>query len=611
MCGIFGYVGMKNAVQLGLDALKRLDYRGYDSAGGAVHTGNDVVVRKAVGKVENLAAKFRTNSPRGRMGIFHTRWATHGKPSKANAHPHGDCHGGVWVVHNGMIENYLQLKASLVRDGHVFSSETDTEVLAHLIERCHRGDLAEAVREALSSVRGTYGLVVLSRDDPHTLIAARVASPLVLGIGKGEYFIASDEAAIIRHTREVVRLGDRELVVINPDGYAFSDFQAERIDKRIDIAEWTPEEAELNGHKFFMHKEIHEEPDALERSLLGRVVADRGQARLGGLASVTNQLRHAEQLFLIGCGTAYHAALFGSYLLEEHAGIRAHAELAHEFCHRSPMLGKQDAVLAVSQSGETGDTIDALQEAKERGVLTLGLVNRVASMLTQETIAGVYNHIGPEIGVASTKAFVSQLAILILFTVFLGRQRRMSLARGREMLEALKQAPELVRKTLEMESEVERAAERFADAASFAFIGRKYNYPIALEGALKLQELAYIPAQGYAAAEMKHGPIALVPDCVTVAIAPRDSVYSRVRATMSQIVSHGGPMIAVATEGDLEIADHADEVWYVPHAPEWLTPILTVIPLQLFSYYMGVLRNKGLAHDVDHPRNLAKSVTVG
>jgi glucosamine--fructose-6-phosphate aminotransferase (isomerizing) len=607
MCGIFGYVGSRNALQLGLDALKRLDYRGYDSAGAAIHTGSDVVTRKAVGKVENLREKFRANPPWGRMGIFHTRWATHGRPSEANAHPHGDCGGNIWVVHNGMIENHLQIKMRLIEEGHAFSSETDTEVLAHLIEYHYCGDLTEAVREALGSVRGTCGLVVLSREHPQTLVAARVASPLVLGVGKGEYFIASDEAAIIRHTREIVHMDDREIAVINPDGYAFSDFHAERIHKRVDVAEWTPEEAELGGHAFFMHKEIHEQPDALERSLLGRIVADRGQARLGGLASVANQLRSIEQFFLIGCGTAYHAALFGSYLLEEYAGIRAYAERAHEFCHRSPVLGTHDAVLAVSQSGETGDTIEALQEARERGVLTLGIVNRVASMMTQETSAGVYNHIGPEIGVASTKAFVSQLAILALFSVFLGRQRRMSLVRGQEMLEALRQVPDLVRKTLEAESEVQRVAEKFVNAASFAFIGRKYNYPIALEGALKLQEIAYIPAQGYPAAEMKHGPIALVPDCVTIAIAPRDSEYTRVRATMSQIVSHGGPMIAVATDGDLEVGAHADEVLYVPPSPEWLAPILTVIPLQLLSYHMAILRG----HDVDHPRNLAKSVTVG
>lgn len=613
MCGIIGYVGPRNAVEVGIAGLKRLEYRGYDSAGLAVITpGEGLTVVKARGEIKALAAKLEGRMLPGNTLIAHTRWATHGEPSEANAHPHSDCEGRIAVVHNGIIEDYRELKAWLRDRGHRFQSETDTEVLPHLIEELSTvfsgASLVEVVRQALRRVRGTYGLVVLARDNPQALVAARLASPLVIGIGRGEYFVASDVAALLPYTRDVILLDDGEIALVTPAGHAITTLDAHPVEKNVEVVDWSPEKAERGGWQHFTLKEIMEQPEALRNTLRGRFVLEEGRVRLGGLLDHEHRLRTIEHLTIVACGTAYYAGLAGAYLLEELAGIRTRVELASEFHYRGPVLGRDDAVLAISQSGETLDTLRALREAKSRGALTLGIVNRVGSLIARETDTGVYNHIGSEIGVASTKAFLSQYAILTLLTVLLGRQRAMSTAKGREMLQALAGMPTRVERTLAANAEVERLVERFAWARNFLFLGRKNSYPVALEGALKLKELApSVHAEGYAGGEMKHGPLALIdPEFPTIAVMPRDSVYEKMCSNVREITSRGGLVIAIATEGDQSIQELADDVIYVPEAPEWLTPLVTVVPLQLFSYRMAV--HKGF--DPDHPRNLAKSVTV-
>lgn len=606
MCGIFGYVGSGDAFGIGLAGIKRLEYRGYDSAGFALATSTGIQVEKAEGRIGALEAKLNGATFHGSASIWHTRWATHGKPSEENAHPHGDCGGRIFVVHNGIIENYSQLRHELISAGHTFRSETDTEVLPHLIEAYYEGDLVAAVRRALRRVVGTFGLVVLSADHPSMLVAARMASPLVIGIGRGEHFVASDVAALLRHTRDVVTLENEDLAVIESDRYSLTNFSAEAIRRSVETVEWTEEEAERGGYEHFTLKEIMEQPRALEDSLRGRSVISEGQVKLGGLAGVEDALQHIDEFLLLACGTAYYAGLFGGYVFEDLGNVKARVELASEFRYRRSVLTHRDAVLGISQSGETIETIEALREARMRGMLTLGIVNRVGSLLTKETAAGVYNHVGPEIGVASTKAFLSQMAILTLLSVCLGRQRGMSFTQGREVLEALALMPGLVEKTLALEETVRKTAERLSSVSDFLYLGRKYQYPVALEGALKLKELAYVSAEGYPGAEMKHGPLALIPDYVTVALCPQDSVYGKMRSNIREITTRGGRVIAIATEGDTDIAGHVEEVWYVPSAPEFLLPMVTVVPLQLFAYHMAVLRG----HDPDHPRNLAKSVTV-
>jgi len=608
MCGIVGYIGNKNAVSVGLDGLKHLEYRGYDSAGmTAMGSRSRIFCEKLAGRVTDLEQKLQNKNIKSNIAIFHTRWATHGKPTSKNAHPHWDCKKEIFVVHNGIIENYKALKEKLEKEGHKFSSETDTEVLSHLIEKFFQDNLEEAVRKTLKLVRGTYGLAVISKNDPDKIVIARNSSPLLVGIGKDEYIVASDASAVVGYTKNVVYLNDREVGVIVPEDFRILTLNKRSIKKDIQELEWDVEETEKGGFPHFMLKEIFEQPEVVENAIRGRLIKKEGLAKLGGLESVEKKLRKIKKAIIIACGTSYYAGLVGEYMLEEYAGISTEVEYASEFRYRKPVLDKNTAVLAISQSGETADTLAAIKEAKRKGALTLGIVNVVGSTITRETDAGVYNHAGPEIGVASTKAFVSQLAILVLLTLFLGRQRQMSLIMGRRITEELSRIPSLVKRVLAKNSEIKKIAEKYSKFNNFLYIGRKYNYPVALEGALKLKEISYIHAEGYGAGEMKHGPIALIDkNFPTIAVAPSDSVYEKMISNIEEIKARGGPVIGIATQGNRKIERLVDDVIYIPKTLEMLTPILSVIPLQLLAYHCGVLRGR----DVDKPRNLAKSVTV-
>jgi len=608
MCGIAGYIGKNRACPILIDGLRRLEYRGYDSAGFALAEDGGVVILKAVGRVEELEKQVGERDFLGTAGIAHTRWATHGKPSKENAHPHVDCRQEIFLVHNGIIENYKELKESLKKRGHRFSSETDSEVIAHLIEEYYGEDsLEEAVRKALLKATGTYGIAVLSQREPNKIVAARKGSPLILGVGKDEFIIASDVAAIIRYTDRVVYLNDGEMVVIGRDGYEVSNLERTRIDKRVDRIDWSVEKAEKQGFAYFMLKEIFEQPEAIKNAIRGRVLSADGNVKLGGLDDVRERLREINRLVIVACGTAYHAGLVGKYMLEEYAGIRADIEYGSEFRYRKPILDSKTAVLAVSQSGETADTLAAVKEAKNKGALALGIVNAVGSTIARETDAGIYNHAGPEIGVASTKAFTSQLSILALLTVFLGRQREMSCVTGKRILNELAEIERHIKTILKQAKEIEKIARKYSGFNNFLYLGRKYNYPIALEGALKIKEIAYVHAGGYPFGEMKHGSIALIDENFpSIAIVTKDSVYEKTISGVQEIKARGGKIIAIATSGDKEIKKLVDDVIYIPKTLEMLTPMISVVPLQLLAYYFGV--QKGL--DVDKPRNLAKSVTV-
>lgn len=613
MCGIVGYIGNKKALPILLDGIKNLEYRGYDSAGFAVVAGDgSVVSQKAVGRVANLEVKARdVETFAGTTGIVHSRWATHGGVTEQNAHPHSDCNGDIWLVHNGIIENYRELKKELEDAGHRFASETDTEVVAHLIEeagiRNKEFGIEEKTRQALQKIRGTYGLAIISRDEPEKLIAARNFSPLLLGVGSNEYIVASDASAVLRYTRDVIYLDDGEMAVLTPDGHRIFDLENRTVEKKRDTIEWELEHAQKGGYPHFMLKEIMEEPEAIENSLRGRLIADEGMAKLGGLESVAQELRAMRRLLVAACGTAYYAGKVGEYMLEEYAGIPVETDIASEFRYRKPVFEDGDVLLAVSQSGETADTLAAIKEAKQKGLLALGIVNVVGSSVARATDAGVYQHIGPEIGVASTKAFTSQIAIFVLWTLLLGRSRDMSYVMGKRIAEELKRIPDLARLILEDTEHVAELAKKYQHYQNFLFLGRKYNYPVALEGALKLKEISYAHAEGYSAGEMKHGPIAMIDENFpSIVIAPRDSVYEKMISNIQEIRARKGPVIAIATKGDGEIAQLVDDVIYIPKTLEMLTPLLSVIPLQLFSYYFGALRGC----DVDKPRNLAKSVTV-
>jgi len=608
VCGIVGYIGNKNAVSVGLDGLKRLEYRGYDSAGMAsLEKTGRIYCEKLAGRVAVLDDKLSRKRPESNIAIMHTRWATHGKPTSKNAHPHWDCKKEIFVVHNGIIENYKELKEKLEKQGHKFISETDTEVLPHLIENFFRGNLEEAVRRALKLVKGTYGIAVISQNDPGKIVIARNSSPLLVGIGKDEYIIASDASAVISYTKNVVYLKDEEIGVITPKDFQILTLDKQSVKKDIQELEWDIEEAEKGGFPHFMLKEIFEQPEAIENAIRGRLIGKEGLAKLGGLEDVEKKLRKIKKIIIIACGTSYYAGLVGEYMLEEYAGIPTDVEYASEFRYRKPVLDKDTAIIAISQSGETADTLAAIKEVKRKGVLTLGIVNVVGSTIARETDAGVYNHAGPEIGVASTKAFVSQLSILALFTLFLGRQRQMSLVMGKRIAQELSQISLLAKKILAKNNDIKALAKKYCKFDNLLYIGRKYNYPVALEGALKLKEISYVHAEGYGAGEMKHGPIALIDENFpTVAIVPSDSVYEKMISNIEEIKARSGPIIVVATHGNKRIEKLANDVIYIPKTLEMLTPIISVISLQLFAYYIGVLRNC----DVDKPRNLAKSVTV-
>jgi len=605
MCGIVGYIGKNNDIKIGLDALKRLEYRGYDSAGLAVFNleRNEILSLKTVGRISLLEKRIEGSKLNlsGSPSIFHTRWATHGGVTNENAHPHWDCQKNIFLVHNGIIENYRELKDELIKEGHKFNSETDTEVLCHLIEKYFQENLEEAVQKALRLIRGTYAIAVISQKDPQKIVVARLASPLLIGVNNNDYLIASDPAAIVPYTRKIINLDDYEMAVITPEKFFIIK---EKIPEEITF---TPEEAEKSGYPHFMLKEIMDQPESLQNTLRSRLVIEEGRAKLGGLEQVKDKLKEIKRLIIVACGTARHASLVGEYMLEEYAGIPTEVDSGSEFRYRKQALDKDTAVIFVSQSGETADTLAALKEAKEKGVLTLGIVNTIGSSIARETDAGVYNHAGPEIGVASTKATTSQITTLALLTLFLGRQREMALVMGQRIARELSEIPELVRKVLKSAPEIEKLVKKYKDFNNFFYIGRKYNYPIAREGAHKIKEVAYIHAEGLRAGELKHCEIALIDENFpTIAIVPSDSVYEKMISNIQEIKTRKGLVVVVATEGNEEIKKIVDDVIYIPKTLEMLTPILSVIPLQLFAYYMGVLRGC----DVDKPRNLAKSVTV-
>lgn len=607
MCGIVGYIGKQKALPIIMEGLEREQYRGYDSAGFCVLENGNAVCIKAAGKLENLKTKIADINLDGQVGIGHLRWATHGVPNEQNAHPHSDCKKNIYLVHNGIIENYKELKDNLIREGHKFTSDTDTEVIAHLVEKFFQGNLEEAVISALKLTKGTYGLAVLAKEDPDKIVVARNSSPLLVGVGDGENIAASDPAAIIGVTKKVIYLADGEVAVLTKDGFSITDLAKNHKEKLIEEIEWNIEDAQKSGFPHFMLKEIMEQPESIENALRGRLILEEGKAKLGGLINLEQALREAERINIIACGTAFYAGLVGEYMLEEYAGIPTEVDLASEFRYRKPVLDHKTIVLAVSQSGETADTLGALKEVKQKGIKSVGIVNSIGSSVSRETDAGLYNHAGPEIGVASTKAFTSQVAILALLSLYLGRQRQLSLVVGQRIAKELMNLPHLVKQVLANNEQVKVLAAKYKHYNNFLYLGRKYNYPIALEGALKLKEISYIHAEGFGAGEMKHGPIALIDENFpTMVICPSDSVYEKTVSNIEEIKARKGRVIAIATEGNEEIKKLVDDVIYIPKTLEMLTPILSVIPLQLFAYHMGVLRNC----DVDKPRNLAKSVTV-
>jgi len=612
MCGIVGYIGKNNALPILLDGLKRLEYRGYDSAGVAIKTADGVFSVKAVGKLAELEKKIGItplNPPLsgGQLGIAHTRWATHGQPTEDNAHPHTDCQKKIWLAHNGIIENYQELKSKLEAKGHKFISQTDTEALAHLLEDLYDGNLTSTLIKALKIIKGAYGLVLYHADEPDKLLAARCGSPLVLGLADDETIIASDVSAIIRYTKQVIYLDDNEVAEINGGGLKIYNLKNEEVAKRTDVIDWNVAESEKGGFPHFMLKEIFEQPASITNSLRGRIVLEEGKAKLGGLEEVERRLREINKIVIVACGTAKHAGLVGEYMFEEYAGVPTEVDYASEFRYRKPVLDNKTLVIAISQSGETADTLAAVREAKEKGALTLGIVNVVGSTIARETDAGVYNHIGPEISVASTKAFTSQAAILALMAVMLGRQRQLSLVMGQRIVRELAELPDKITEILKSSEAIKTIAEKYYQFKHFAYLGRKYNQPVALEGALKLKEISYIHAEGFPSGEMKHGAIALIDENFpALVIIPADSVYEKNYSNLQEIKARGGQIIAVATPGDERIKQAADEVIYIPKTLEMLTPILASIPLQLFAYHMAVLNGR----DVDKPRNLAKSVTV-
>lgn len=607
MCGIFAYTGRKNSTSILLDGLTSLEYRGYDSAGIYVPGAHAETV-KSVGPVGNLRTKIKKDI-HGTSGIAHLRWATHGEPTETNAHPHHDCTKEIWVVHNGIIENYKELKEKLVAKGHTFKSSTDTEVLSHLIEAnlIEKKDFEKAVIATLNQVRGTYGISVSYSKEPEKIIAARNGAPVVIGLGTNENFVASDPSPILRHTKNVIYLRDGEVAVITPDSHHIYTLESILVERTKETIDWDIEQVQKDGYEHFMLKEIMQGPEVIENTIRGRLVIEEGTAKLGGLEMVADKLRDIRRIVIVGCGTAYYAGLVGEYMLEEYAGIPVEVEVGSEFRYRKPIMDEHTALLAISQSGETADTLEAIREAKRKGALTLGIVNTVGSTIARETDAGIYNHAGPEIGVASTKAFISQLTAIALLTLFLGRQRNLSLTVGKRIAEEIKLLPIKVKTILSQAESIKHIAEKYTDMRDFLYIGRKYNYAIAFEGALKLKEVSYIHAEGYGAGEMKHGPLAMIDtNFPTLAIAPVDSVYEKMISNIQEINARKGKIIAVTTEGNAQICDLAEDVMYIPKTLELLSPILTIVPLQLFSYYLAAA--KGL--NVDRPRNLAKSVTV-
>jgi glutamine---fructose-6-phosphate transaminase (isomerizing) len=607
MCGIIGYIGMRGATPLLLEGLKRMEYRGYDSAGVAVMNGGGVETRKAAGKISELERALAASPVAGDMGIGHTRWATHGVPNECNAHPHVDCKGDIAVVHNGIIENSGTLKKELIAHGHTFVSDTDTEVIAHLIEEAFDGNLEDAVIEALWQIEGTYGIAVVSSKDKNKIVAARKGSPLLIGLGDGEYYVASDVSAILAQTREVVYLDDGDVAVLTRDGYTILNQRAQQLERGVSKIDWDLDQIERGGFAHFMLKEIFEQPATVENCMRGRLLPDQGTSKLGGLNMTDEELLRFDNILITACGTSWHSALIGEHMLESLARIPVEVEYASEFRYRNPIVTDKTLCIVISQSGETADTLAAMREAKSRGARTYGIVNVVGSTIARESDGGIYVHAGPEIGVASTKAFTSQVIALLLFTLKLARLRNLSMVDGKEIIEEMQRLPAKIQKILDRAPEIEKIAEEFKNAQNFLYLGRGYSFPTALEGALKLKEISYIHAEGYPAAEMKHGPIALIDEKMPVVfITPHDSVFEKVVSNVQEVKARGGRVIAITTRDEETLAGKLDYEFRIPETKDMLTPVLASVPLQLLAYYIAVKRGA----NVDQPRNLAKSVTV-
>ncbi len=607
MCGIVGYTGQRAAAPILLEGLRRLEYRGYDSAGIATVADDTLHLRKRTGRIAELAKLLAEQPALGTSGIGHTRWATHGGATDANAHPHLGGEGAVAVVHNGVIENYAALKRQLRDEGFIFRSDTDTEVIAHLIARHLNGNLVDAVRQAIARLKGTYGLAVISSRHPGMIVGVRLGSPLVLGVGREEYLLASDPSVLLGVTEQVIYLSDRQLCVLTPNGWKIQDENQASVSPKVHQLDWEPGGADKGPYEHYMLKEIYEQPEALQNTMRGRLDDADATAHFGGLNLDAQQLRRADRLIMTACGTSYHAALVGEYLFEELARIPVEVEYASEFRYRNPPIDRSTIVVAITQSGETADTLAALRESKRKGHPTLALCNVVGSSIAREADGGVYLHAGPEIGVASTKAFTNQVMVLTMLALYFGRLRHLSSSQGERMIRELRSVPDWIRQTLSCDEAVRRIARRYAGVSNALYLGRQYLYPVALEGALKLKEISYVHAEGYPAAELKHGPIALVDaNTPSVFLIPQGTVYDKVMSNLEEIKARGGPVIAITTEGNHEVAEKADEVIYVPEVPEYLQPLIAVVPLQLLAYHVALLRGC----DVDKPRNLAKSVTV-
>lgn len=609
MCGIVGYIGNNNCVPILIEGLKRLEYRGYDSAGIGIIDDNISIIEKYKGKVSILEENVYKKKLSATLGIGHTRWATHGEPNKVNAHPHQNNDKDIFLIHNGIIENYQILKELLLKKGYKFYSETDTEVLVNLIDYHFKKtkDLFEGVRVALNEVEGAYGIAVISKKEPDKIVVAKKGSPLVIGVGRNENYIASDVNALIAHTSRVVYLEDDEVALITKDGFKARTIANHKLEKEIEEITVSADEITKGGYPHYMLKEIMEQPESVRNSLRGRLLEKEGISKLGGLHGYEDRIAQSDRIIISACGTSWHAALVGEYMIEEYAGIPVEVEYASEFRYRNPIINPNDTIIFISQSGETADTLAALKEAKKKGALILGICNVVGSSIARASEAGVYIHAGPEIGVASTKAFTAQLSVLALITILLARKRRMSHLEGRKIIKEMDQIPAKIAKILELNKKIEKLAEKFVNATNFLYLGRGYNFPVALEGALKLKEISYIHAEGYPAAEMKHGPIALIDENMPVVfIAPLDAVHDKILSNIQEVKARKGKVIVIANELDKKVDSLADHVIKIPSTCPLLAPILNVIPLQLLAYHIAVKKEL----NVDQPRNLAKSVTV-
>lgn len=608
MCGIVGYIGFREAMPILLDGLKRLEYRGYDSAGISVISGRKLETARASGKISELEAILKQQPMHGFLGIGHTRWATHGAPTERNAHPHVSFDGKIAVVHNGIIENYAALKAKLVEEGIEFKSDTDTEVVAHLIARFYQGDLKKAVLQALAKLEGAFGLAIVCSDQPDVLIGARRGSPLIFGIDEdNEFYLASDVSALVNYTQKVIYLNDNDVVVAKRSGYELVNLQSQVVQREVQEVDFDVDSVAKCGFEHFMLKEIFEQPETLRNTMRGRLLVSDGTAKLSGLDANIRELRNINRIIITACGTSYYASMVGEYMIEELAGVPVEVEYASEFRYRNPIIKPGTLVFCISQSGETADTLAAMKEAHNKGATVLGICNAVGSSIARESDGGVYLHAGPEIGVASTKAFSGQVLVLAMVALLLGRQRRVSFEQGMEIANSILDIPNKAEETLKLNEKIRAIAEKYKGAPNFLYLGRHYNYPVAMEGALKLKEISYIHAEGYPAAEMKHGPIALIDENMpVVVIAPKDALFDKILSNVREIKARGGRVIAITTEAGTPLDEFADDLIQVPQTLPMLMPMLTCIPLQLLAYHIAVLRG----NNVDQPRNLAKSVTV-